>query len=44
MYTIRKATVKDVETIRSLAKEIWYDTYLPILAEAQLEYMLSEIY
>jgi len=44
MYTIRKATLKDVETIRSLAKEIWYDTYLPILAEAQLEYMLNEIY
>ena len=44
MYTIRKATLKDVETIRSLAKEIWYDTYLPILAEAQLEYMLGEIY
>ena len=44
MYTIREATVKDVETIRSLAKEIWYDTYLPILAEAQLEYMLGDIY
>jgi len=44
MYTIREATLKDVETIRSLAKEIWYDTYLPILAEAQLEYMLGEIY
>ena len=44
MYTIRRATIKDVETIRSLAKEIWYDTYLPILAEAQLEYMLGEIY
>lgn len=44
MYTIRKATIKDVETIRALAKEIWYDTYLPILAEAQLEYMLGEIY
>jgi len=44
MYTIRKATVNDVETIRSLAKEIWYDTYLPILAEEQLEYMLAELY
>lgn len=44
MHTIRKATVNDVETIRSLAKEIWYDTYLPILAEEQLEYMLAGIY
>jgi GNAT superfamily N-acetyltransferase len=44
MHTIRKATVKDVEIIRSLAKEIWYDTYLPILAEEQLEYMLAGIY
>jgi len=44
MYIIRQATIKDVETIRSLAKEIWYDTYLPILAEAQLEYMLGDIY
>jgi len=44
MHTIRKAKLKDAETIQSLAHEIWYDAYLPILAEAQLEYMLKEIY
>jgi N-acetylglutamate synthase-like GNAT family acetyltransferase len=44
MYTIRKATTKDVETIRDLAIEIWADAYSPILAQEQLDYMLSTIY
>ena len=44
MYTIRKATVNDVETIRSLAIEIWDDAYSPILAKEQLDYMLATIY
>jgi len=44
MYTIRKATVEDVETIRSLAQEIWMDAYSKILAIEQLDFMLKEIY
>jgi predicted GNAT family acetyltransferase len=44
MYMIRTATVADVETIRQLAQEIWYETYLSILTKEQLDYMLTEIY
>lgn len=44
MYSIRKATINDVETIRSLAIEIWEDAYSAILAKEQLDYMLDEIY
>jgi GNAT superfamily N-acetyltransferase len=44
MFFIRKATVEDVETIRSLAHEIWMDAYTKILATGQLEFMLKEIY
>jgi GNAT superfamily N-acetyltransferase len=44
MYSIRTATVADVETIRQLAQEIWYATYLSILSKEQLDFMLTEIY
>ncbi|PWK70874.1 N-acetylglutamate synthase-like GNAT family acetyltransferase [Mucilaginibacter oryzae] len=44
MYTIRTATVNDVETIRQIADKTWWVTYSPILKEAQIEYMLREIY
>jgi len=44
MYFIRQATINDVETIRTLAEEIWYDAYLSILTKEQLDYMLTEIY
>lgn len=44
MYSIRTATVADVQTIRQLAQEIWYATYLSILSKEQLDYMLTEIY
>ena len=44
MYTIRTATIADVETIRQLAQEIWYATYLSILSKEQLDFMLGEIY
>jgi len=44
MYTMRTATIADVETIRQLAQEIWYKTYLSILTKEQLDYMLTEIY
>lgn len=44
MYTIREATVNDVETIRQLATETWWPTYLPILEPEQVEFMLDEIY
>jgi diamine N-acetyltransferase len=44
MYSIRTASIADVETIRQLAEEIWYATYLSILPKEQLDYMLTEIY
>ncbi|GAA4103120.1 GNAT family N-acetyltransferase [Mucilaginibacter panaciglaebae] len=44
MYTIREATVNDVETIKQLAHEIWWPTYLPILPADQIEFMLADRY
>jgi len=44
MYTIREATLHDVETIKQLAHEIWWPTYSPILSAAQIEFMLGNRY
>jgi hypothetical protein len=44
MYTIREATVNDVETIRQLAQETWWPTYSPILEAEQIAFMLAELY
>ncbi len=44
MYTIREASVYDIETIRRLADEIWWPTYSPILQYEQIAFMLGEIY
>lgn len=44
MYTIKQATVNDVETIRQLAEDTWWPTYSPLLAKQQIAFMLDEIY
>lgn len=44
MYTIRKATAGDAQTIRDLAEKTWWATYSPILEQEQISYMLDEIY
>jgi len=44
MYTIRQATLNDVETIRGLAQKTWWDAYSPILEPEQIAYMLGDIY
>jgi GNAT superfamily N-acetyltransferase len=44
MYTIRTATVNDVETIRQIADKTWWVTYGPILEAEQISFMLKEIY
>ena len=44
MYSIRKATPDDVDTIREIAEITWRHTYTPILAKEQLDFMLAEIY
>ena len=44
MYSIRKATLADAETIREIAEITWRHTYAPILEKEQLDFMLAEIY
>ncbi len=44
MYFIRKATIDDVEIIRSIADQTWWHAYGPILEKEQITFMLSEIY
>lgn len=44
MYTIRKATTDDAQTIRELADQTWQVAYSPILAKEQIDFMLDEIY
>ena len=44
MYTIRKATLSDLETIIEIAGKTWWATYSPILEKEQIEFMLSRIY
>ena len=44
MYTIRKATIADVESIRAIADQTWRPAYGEILSAEQLEFMLAEIY
>lgn len=44
MYTIRTASVNDVDTIAGIADITWWATYSAILADEQLRFMLGEIY
>ncbi len=44
MYSIRQATLNDVETIRQVADKTWWPTYSELLAKDQISYMLGEIY
>jgi GNAT superfamily N-acetyltransferase len=44
MYTIRKATLNDVATIRNIADATWQHAYGPILEQEQIDFMLSDIY
>jgi N-acetylglutamate synthase-like GNAT family acetyltransferase len=44
MYTIRTATINDVETIRDIADKTWWVAYSPILEHEQISFMLGEIY
>lgn len=44
MYTIREATINDIETIKQLAHEVWWPTYSSILAADQIEFMLADRY
>lgn len=44
MLQIRNATVADIGLIRELTFNIWPQTYMPILGEAQVTYMLDTMY
>jgi GNAT superfamily N-acetyltransferase len=44
MYSIRQATLNDVETIRQIADKTWWAAYSPILEKEQIAFMLGDIY
>ena len=44
MYSIRQATLNDVETIRQVADKTWWAAYSPILEKEQISFMLAKIY
>ena len=44
MFNIRKATLEDIEEIRSLASVVFPDIYKDILSPEQLEYMMEWMY
>ncbi len=44
MYSIRQATIDDLETIRQIAEDTWWVAYSPILEKEQIRFMLNEIY
>lgn len=44
MYSIRTATINDLETIQQIAETTWWATYSPILEKEQISFMLGEIY
>jgi len=44
MITLRKAKEEDVEIIRDIAAATWPSTYLDIIGQAQIDYMLDKMY
>jgi diamine N-acetyltransferase len=44
MLNIRTATNADIPLLRDLCLQVWPQTYAPILAPAQIEYMLEMMY
>lgn len=43
MITLRKAKEEDIEIIRDIAAATWPSTYLDIIGQAQIDYMLDKI-
>lgn len=41
---IRKAALQDLPLIQQLAQEIWWPTYEAYISEAQISFMLTQIY
>ncbi|MBO1058992.1 MAG: GNAT family N-acetyltransferase, partial [Dolichospermum sp. JUN01] len=42
--TITKLLDSDLEELRKISQEIWYNHYSSILSHAQIEYMLTKMY
>ena len=44
MITLRKAKEEDIEIIRNIAVATWPSTYLDIIGQEQIDYMLDKMY
>ena len=44
MVHIRKARQEDAAAIRRIAEEVWWPTYVPIIGEKQVTYMIELFY
>ncbi len=44
MITLRKAKEQDIEIIRAIAAATWPSTYLDIIGQEQIDYMLDKMY
>jgi GNAT superfamily N-acetyltransferase len=44
MYSIKQATIADVDVILQIAETTWWATYSPILEKEQISFMLGHIY
>ncbi|NII84200.1 MULTISPECIES: GNAT family N-acetyltransferase [unclassified Pedobacter] len=44
MITLRKAKEEDIEIIRDIAVATWPSTYLDIIGQKQIDYMLDKMY
>jgi len=44
MITLRKAKEQDIEIIRDIASATWPSTYLDLIGQAQIDYMLDKMY
>jgi GNAT superfamily N-acetyltransferase len=44
VLTIKAATVADIPLIRTITMQVWPPTYLPIVGQEQLQYMLDLFY
>ncbi|MFC4211920.1 GNAT family N-acetyltransferase [Pedobacter lithocola] len=44
MITLKKAKEEDIELIQEIASATWPSTYLDIIGQAQIDYMLDKMY
>ncbi len=44
MILLKKANESDIPTIQEIAKTTWQPTYVPIIGQEQVDYMLTKVY